>query len=171
MFLQRSVAVGLAVADQVAVIGDPFPGVRATFVPDRWPSEGPLGALVTAFELFPADDLLVLAGDYPMLQVGLMGRVLEGLVGHDGSVAVDRGRRHPLVAAYDGRRCAGIAEALFEGGERSMATLVDRISARLVDADRDDHSDSHGLALTNVNTLEDLHALRARCRTSDHEVR
>ena len=169
-FLQRTVAVGRAVADRVAVIGDPYPNVRATFVPDRWPSEGPLGALVTAFGLFPDHDLLVLASDYPLLQVELAARLIDSLNGHAGSVAVDGGgRRHPLVAAYDARRCAGIARTLFGAGERSMAALVDRICVRLVLDD--DVGDSHGASLSNVNTAEDLDALRVRCQSLDRGFR
>jgi len=170
-FLERTVAVGRAVADRVVVVGDSHPGVRAAFVTDRWPSGGPLGALITAFGLFPDDDLLVLAGDYPLLQVGLAVRLLEGLSGHDGSVAVDRGRRHPLVAAYDARRCARMAGTLFGAGERSMAALVDQMRVRLVDVAVDDVADRHGLSLSNVNTPEDVAALRTRCRKFDLEVR
>ena len=173
-FLERTVAVGRAVADRVGIVGPPYLSAdlpRVTLVPDRWPSEGPLGGLVTALEMFPDDRLLLLAGDYPLLQVGLAARLLDGLEGYDGSVAVDRERRHPLVAAYDGRRCAGIAASLFGAGERSMGVLVGLISMRLVDADVIDPADVHGLSLSNVNTPEDVHALRERCRSLDLEIR
>lgn len=173
-FLARTAALGRAVADHVVVIGAVDPSAEppnVSLVPDRWPSEGPLGGLVTALEMFPDDRLLLLAGDYPLLQVGLAARLLEGLEGYDGSVAVDQEQRHPLVAAYDSERCADVALTLFEAGERSMAALLDRISVRLVDAAVIDPADVHDLSLSNVNTREDVEVLRARCRSLDLEIR
>lgn len=164
-FLARSVSLGKAAADRVAVIGGSNGvdvGNDVDLVLDRWPGEGPLGALVTAFGAFSDDRLLVLAIDYPLLQAHLAARLLGGLSGHDAAVAVDAegGRRHPLVAAYDAARCADIARMVFDAGERSMTALVDRLAVHQVGPDEVSGRDIHRMSLGNVNSEEDLETLR-----------
>lgn len=164
-FLKRTVMLGTAVADRVVVIGGSNGidvDISVQVVADRWPGEGPLGGLVTAFGAFPDERVILLAIDYPMLQADLVGRVVAGLAGRDAAIAVEAegARRHPLVAAYDAARCAGTAWTLFDAGERSMAPLVDRLSVRPVGPSEAADRAIHRMSLSNVNSWEDLELLR-----------
>jgi molybdopterin-guanine dinucleotide biosynthesis protein A len=172
--LERTVAIGRFVADRVAVVSDAglmFEPGGVAVVADLWPSQGPLGALLTAFRAYPDDRVVVLAVDYQMLQVELVARVIAGLEGHDAAVAVeaeiDGGRRHPLVGAYDARRCAEAAEALFGAGERSMGALLSRLTVREVGVERPDRHGIHRLSLTNVNAPADVEWLRRESAEMD----
>ena len=168
-FLERTVAVGRASADRTVVLGGSSVSAGASLLPDRWPGEGPLGALVTAIEAFPEDHLLLLACDYPMLQVDLIARIVEAIDGHDAAVAVEAadGRRHPLIAAYDAGRCGSVARTLFEEGGRSMGVLLDRASVRLVGPVDAGDREAHALSLANLNTRDELEALRGRSLALD----
>lgn len=166
-FLERTVALGRLVADRAVVVGGPeatSPYGAVTVLVDRWPGEGPLGALVTALDAFPEDRVVVLASDYPMLQVGLVARTVAALDGHEAAIAVGIGggvsRTHPLVGAYDAGRSARTAREFFEAGERSMRALLARLTVRQVGEDEGVDPEVHRLSLTNVNTPGELDALR-----------
>lgn len=166
-FLERTVAIGRLVADRVAVIGGSFPDEpdgRVTVIADLWPAQGPLGALRTALWAYPKDRLVVLAIDYPLLQVSSVARVIQGLDGHDAAIAVgpeaDGHRRHPLVGAYDGGRCASLAGQLFDRGERSMVALLAELNVRSVSGEEAEELALGRLSLSNVNTPSDVDRLR-----------
>lgn len=163
-FLERAVAVGRLVADDVVVVGSVEqlpPSLAVDAIPDEWPGEGPLGALATASVAVGSGRVVVVAIDYPMLQVDVVRRLVECTERSEAVIALadedGRQRRHPLVGCYDAAICASIASALFATGERSVRSLLDRLDLATVPFT----SVVDTLSLTNVNTPGELAALRS----------
>lgn len=170
-FLERAVAIGRLVGDEVMVVASGDGGPSSSHVewfPDVWPGEGPLGALVTAFRVVTSGRVVVLAIDYPMLQVGLLRKVTARGEGNDVVVAAteDDGqiRRHSLVGNYDAATCGPVASSLFAAGERSIDSLLRHLDVATVSF----VSRIDSLALANVNTPEQLATLRTAVLERDH---
>lgn len=170
-FMDRTVAIARLVGERVVVVGG-SPGcggaVDAEHVPDREAGAGPLSALATAIVRFPDDRLVVLACDYPMLQVDLVRRLISAQSGHAAAIPElwEGGGppvRHPLVGCYDARWTGPLATQLVAAGERSMHALTDQLEVAWVQAT----SEADALSLTNVNSLVELATLRRAARTSD----
>ena len=105
-------------------------------VPDRWPGEGPLGAIVTAVGAAAHDVVCVLACDLPEVAAAAVHEVVDALGPEvDAAVATAGGREHPLLAAF--RRSALPAlEAAFVSGERAVRAALDSLDVRLVPLSR-----------------------------------
>lgn len=115
-------------------------------VPDRWPGEGPLGALITALEVAGPDaSAIVLPCDLLTPSPTAIRHVLavRQRTAADAAVPVAAGRRQWLHAAWHGR-VETILSDVFASGERSivgatlglrMVTVDDVAEAVLADAD------------------------------------
>lgn len=121
--------------------------------PDRWPGEGPLGALITALtdvDRGGAPVAVVLSCDLtdpdPLAIDRIVGARAEQ--GSDALVPVVAGRHQWLHAAWD-RRVAGILTDVFEAGERSVAGAA--LSLRVATLD-----DLDPAAVRDADTPEDL---------------
>ena len=100
--------------------GDALTGLGHTWVPDRWPGEGPLGGLVTALSVTTSDRVVVLACDHVAASPDAVVAVVRGLdEGADVALPVVDGRDQTLHAAWH-RRCLGTLEDRFAGGARSV---------------------------------------------------
>lgn len=104
--LDRVLAAAGGVCGDVVVVGPPRP-VRhpgARFVQERTPGGGPVPAVRAGLEaLGPAETVLVVAGDLPLLTAETAARLLTALDAgeSDAAAALDgRGRPNPLLAAY-----------------------------------------------------------------------
>jgi molybdopterin-guanine dinucleotide biosynthesis protein A len=125
------VAAGVAPGAVALVGGDPdwaeVLGLRR--VADRWPGEGPLGAIATALLDVPGTGgaggadlvVIVVACDQPWLTGPALSGLVAALEGRPtAGVAVARspdGRRHPFPAAWRTTSAAAV-EALVAAGER-----------------------------------------------------
>ncbi len=103
----------------------------ARHVADRWPGEGPLGAVATALGLARHPVTVILPCDLPAIRAEDVA-VLVQAVG-DAPPAADPmaavftdHRRHYLPLAID-TRAAALAERLFESGRRAVASLLDEV--------------------------------------------
>jgi molybdopterin-guanine dinucleotide biosynthesis protein A len=117
-------------AAEVLAIGGDEPRLSALgvrWIPDGWPGEGPLGAVITALAAAGEDVTVVLSCDLPAVVPAAVTAVLTGLAGVEAAVAVADGRRQPLLAAYRSS-CAPALEAMFRDGERSPSRALGRLS-------------------------------------------
>ena len=122
---------GAGATDVFAVGGDRA-GLEAAglrWVADRWPGEGPLGALVTALDASTADVVAVLACDMPDVAPAAVEQVLAALDDEraDAAVATAGGRVHPLLGAYR-RAAAPPLRTAFDAGERALLPALSALS-------------------------------------------
>jgi molybdopterin-guanine dinucleotide biosynthesis protein A len=94
---------------------------RLTTVADRWPGEGPLGAITTALAAARQPVVVVLACDLPRVTAAAVRAVLEAMeFGADAAVP----GRHVLLAGYR-RTCRTIFEAAMAAGVRAPREALD----------------------------------------------
>jgi molybdopterin-guanine dinucleotide biosynthesis protein A len=132
--LERVIGAGAA-ARAVVVVGPPRPlpsGVPAV----RWTRErpagsGPLAAVAAGLSLCTSPVVVVLAGDMPLLDPGVVRQLVQaagGGAGVDGAVLVDaEGRRQPLAAAYDRDALRQALAAIGDPHDRPMRLLLDEL--------------------------------------------
>ncbi len=130
----------LAEAAQRLVVGGTDPRLKeaaaaadAWHIADRWPGEGPLGAVVTALGRARHPVTVILPCDLPAVSpadvAALVQAVPHGPAGAGPSAAIftDQRRRHYLPLAIDSG-AASLARGLFESGRRSVASLLDAVT-------------------------------------------
>lgn len=103
-----------------APLGD-YPLVR-----DRWPGQGPLGAVITAL-VDSGGDVVVAACDLPDLDAATV-RSVRDAAGADAADAVVAltDRRQPALARWN-HVALGRLSALFAGGERALHVALDQL--------------------------------------------
>ncbi len=144
---------------QVVVVGDPalLGDVGLRVVPDRRPGLGPLAGLEAALEETDGDVLLLLGGDMPLLDGALLERLLDA---EAAAVAVcfagDEGPE-PLCARY-ARSLLPAVRARLDAGDLALHRLLDEVGALRLPLS----SPADRLALSNVNTPEELDRVRLR---------
>jgi molybdopterin-guanine dinucleotide biosynthesis protein A len=123
-------------------------------LPDRFPGEGPLGAVVTAMRAFAGSDCFFAPCDAPLLQPGIVALLQRCLEGYDAAAAEIDGRLMPLPAA-----CAAGAlprlERAFSAGVRSVARALDTVSVCRVKPDMLVRADAGLVSFLPMNCAED----------------
>ena len=162
----RGAALAAVVAREVEIaagsarlIGDPGRYGRLGFavLPDAYPGEGPLGAILTALRAEPPEGTghggaewnLIVACDMPGLGAGFLAQLLEAAQGTpaDALLAGCAGHAEPLCGVY--RRSALAAlEAAFASGERSVLRALGGLAVAYLPA-------PDVTAVANVNTPEE----------------
>ena len=95
-------------------------------VPDRHPGEGPLGGVLTAFEVAQDDVIVVLACDTPQVDASTPTALVAGLSANDQvavSYAVVGDRIQPLTAAWRRSLAWEPLHAAFEQGVRAPRSV------------------------------------------------
>jgi len=131
----------------VAIGGDPaaLADLGLEVIADRWPGEGPMGAVITALE--HADGhAVVVSCDLPLLTAGTVANLAAAVEGHD--AAVPRTDRWQSLCAAWAPSALSVLATAFDGGERSLQRVFDRLDVVVPDIPEVD--------LTNVNTPGDL---------------
>ena len=141
--------------DVVLVGGEPPADAPGRRVPD---AEGPrcaLRGLVSALEAVRAERVLVVATDLPFVTPDLL-LALVAWPEADAVVPRSPDGTHPLCALY--RREAALAAARQNLAEQRLAlsALLDAIDTRYFAGEDLLAVDPHGVALTNLNTPEDV---------------
>lgn len=125
---------------------------------DRYPGQGPLGGLLTAFEADSPERVLALACDLPFLTAPLLQFLLEqSEVDCDAAVPEDRTGLQPLCAVYRGT-CRPLLRQALAGGNLGVVAFARSLRLRLLRPVEYDRLDPFGMAFANVNTPEDLAA-------------
>lgn len=128
-------------------------------VADRWPGQGPLNALATAFLDSDADSVLLLAVDLPLMNLELLRFLAKG---HDTKWAIvptTPGGLEPLCAWYS-RKCLAQAVGLLEKGERRIRRVLSQKRTFFLDHGQVAALDPGGYGFLNVNLPEDLQRAR-----------
>lgn len=141
--------------------GESPPGVLA--VADARPGQGPLAGMEAGLTAARYPLVFVAAGDMPFLSVRLVDYLLGVLKEHGALAAVpdDRGRRHPLCAAYS-REVLPRLRLAMDGGVRAARGFRDGLDAVVYvpEAELRPLGDPD-LLLMNVNSPEDLARARS----------
>lgn len=149
------------------LVGDPvaLAPLGLEVVPDRRPGEGPLAGLEAALAhaaRLPGEAMLLLGGDMPFLQRALLERLLAADPAADVACFESARGPEPLCARYHLRLLPTVS-ALLDQGRRAMQALFDTATvARLPLRDERER-----LALTNLNTADDLALARALASSID----
>jgi molybdopterin-guanine dinucleotide biosynthesis protein A len=119
-------------------------------IADRWPGEGPLGAIATAAAAMPGRDLVVLACDLPYLTAPAVAAVMA--VAPSGVAVAHGERREPLCARWSAAAVAVAADA-FDAGGRAVHEGLAAVEAAGLDVVDVQVAPT---AVRNVNTPDDL---------------
>jgi molybdopterin-guanine dinucleotide biosynthesis protein A len=136
----------------------PFHGRGLPVIADPRPGLGPLAGIAAALAWCPAPYLLVVAGDMPYLEPGVIDLLLAHRgPGTDAVVPFLAGLPEPLLALY-ARACLPVAERRLAAGQYKAAGLAldPALSVRRVDEAALRAVDMHLRCFTNINALADL---------------
>jgi molybdopterin-guanine dinucleotide biosynthesis protein A len=125
-------------------------------IADRWPGQGPLAALATAFLDSDASGVVLLAVDLPLVRPALLRRLAQAHGVHQALAPIGpKGWPEPLLAYYS-RQCLPAALRLVEQGDRRPRMLLKAVGAQFLPADELAGLDPQGHSFLNVNRPEDL---------------
>lgn len=143
-----------AACDPVVFVGGDAAALAAlgrVTVADRWPGQGPLGGMLSAFDALD-DDLVVAACDLPHLDAVSVRTLLQAAGGAAGrrppDAAVARTDRLEPMLAWWSRRAEPVVRRRFADGARAVHDVLAELHAVEIRVP--------GTALLNVNRPEDL---------------
>jgi molybdopterin-guanine dinucleotide biosynthesis protein A len=146
----------------------PDDGDRVEVVVDDPSFAGPLAGLVVAAGQTDRPWLLVCGCDMPLVSPQTFGTLRDYAgPGIDAVVPVVDGHDQSLHALYRGDAVVANAAGLEERGPRALLERLDNVR-RVAAADVDE---ALATAVTNVNTREDLEAVRDRIETAGGDTR
>jgi molybdopterin-guanine dinucleotide biosynthesis protein A len=144
-------ALSAAGAAPVIAVGGDRAGLEALGLDwreDRYPSEGPLGAILTVFaELATHELVAVVATDLPYLGPTALTSLVDAVGDHDVALA-GADRPEPLCGVWRVARCRPVLDAEFARGERAVHRAVTALDQVVVPVPAQD--------VRNVNHPDDL---------------
>lgn len=163
--IQRAATALSARCDEVMVVGSGgrcLPASVRRVCDERPGTQGPLAGVEAGLAAAKNPVALVAAGDMPFLEPGLIGHLLDRLVGSGAPAVVPlhRGRVHPLCAAYS-RDLLPLVRTALDGGVRAMREFLRTLDR--VEYAQEPELRRFGdpeLLLMNVNSPEDLERAR-----------
>lgn len=143
--------------------GEPPASARGRRVPDVAGPQCALRGLVSGLAAASGERVVVVATDLPFLSADLL-LALVAWPEADAVVPRARGRSHPLCAIY--RRAPVLAESRsrLAAGKLALGGLIDALDARILEEADVLEVDPEGVALTNVNTPDELARARLDAR-------
>ena len=128
---------------------EPYKEAGLPMVEDRWKEIGPIGGIASGLWDCKEEALLVIACDMPMIDAGLVGKILECYRKEPSSILVtaQSGRIHPLFGIYPQRILPCMTEQI-QAGDYRMMHLLKRAGYRIMELETESH------AMENVNTKE-----------------
>ena len=148
--------------------------VPVDIVADRWPGQGPLNALATAFLDSDAESVLLLAVDLPLMSMELLRFLAQGHETKMGHRAHHAWRPGALVRLVQPPSAWPRPWGLLEKGERRIRRVLSEKRTLFLDLDQVAALDPGGCAFLNVNLPEDLQKAReiaAHRGLFDHTLR
>jgi molybdopterin-guanine dinucleotide biosynthesis protein A len=161
--VQRVIDEVRAVADEVFLVAndEKFRTLGLRVVPDRFPKGGVLGGIATGIAAATHERVLVVACDMPFLRRETLRLLLASAEGVDAVVPRIGGEHETLHALYTKACLAPIERALADGRMR-VISFFDDVRVRTLDEDELRRVDPALESFTNVNTPEELDAVRRR---------
>ena len=123
-----------------------FPTGRFGELADRWPGQGPLNGIVSAFRGTEAAYALLMATDMPCCTAAAAERLAAAIGDHEACLF----GREPLFGLY-GRTCLSAAEGCLAEGNNAMRAMLERIDVIRLAAEDE-------ALFTNLNTPEEFRA-------------
>ncbi len=140
---------------------------RVKIVRDKVEDAGPLGGLHAVLRASPAEWVLAVACDQPLLEPALLRALLaERTPDVDVVLGGISTRRHPFPGVYR-RTCLARIEQLLGAGERSMRALLRSVRVGYVAAETLSGCDRDLRSYLNVNTPADLERASALASATD----
>ena len=118
-------------AEEVLVAAPPgvsLPATPGRRVYDPGPGLGPLGGIAAGLARMRSDVAVVVAVDMPRVDVALVQRLAAALGQAQVAVPFVQGRLHGTCAAY-ASTALPVVNALIDGGERRVSSLLERLDA------------------------------------------
>lgn len=165
--LLRAVNLLKAHLGSVAVLGPRgrYESLGVPVLPDRWPGQGPLGALLTGLESSANGWNIFLACDLPLLNGQFIELLLRSTLAVKLDAVVPRTNEgwHPLCAAYRQTRSAKMRRALAKG-KSAIIDILPHLRVDVITSDRLAGAGIAGGIFENVNSPEDWQRVLARLR-------
>lgn len=161
--LERVTAALSKSCDEVILAGGAVPPPGVLTVGDDRPGQGPLAGMEAGLAAARFPLVFVAAGDMPFLNADLVAYLLGVLRDHKALAAVpdERGRTHPLCAAYSREVLPRLRSAL-DGGVRAAREFLRGLDPVVYVPEADLRSlGDPGLLLMNVNSPDDLARARS----------
>ncbi len=149
-------------AEVLLVGGTPPPDAPGRVVADPEGPPSALRGLLGALSAARTEKVLVLATDY----LAVTPELLLGLLAFPEAAAVvprNKEHRHPLCAVYRREPARAAAASAFAEGNFTLGSFLDALESNWVEGAHLSRLDASGTALANVNTPEELAALRDAC--------
>ncbi|HEX9436175.1 MAG TPA: molybdenum cofactor guanylyltransferase [Candidatus Limnocylindria bacterium] len=161
--VQRVIDVAREIADDVFIVAndETFAALGLRVVPDRFPEGGALGGIATGIGAATHDRVLVVACDMPFLEARVLRYLVERSDGVDAVVPRIGGEHETLHALYT-RACLAPIEHALAAGKMRVISFFDDVRVRTVGEDELRPLDPELRTFTNVNTPEELAAVRTR---------
>lgn len=126
----------------------------------QWPQRGPLAAIASAWQRFPAAWLAVMPVDCPLAPRDHVQRLQTALASGAPAAALHDGRRQqPLFALLSPTLAEAAVAALQASRLPSMRDWLDSQGTQWID-----YPDPHGTVFANINRIDDLHDLETACK-------
>jgi len=169
-FATRSARLLERLFEEVLLVGGDAPSdAPGRRVPDPSGPRCALRGLVAALEAASAERVLVLATDLPLVTPDL----LLGLVAWpEADVVLPRDREgpQPLCAVYRRAAALPLARQRLASGDLALQRVLEGLELAALEGDALRALDPEGLALSNVNTPEDLARVRALAADAAREA-
>jgi molybdopterin-guanine dinucleotide biosynthesis protein A len=156
--LLRAVNLLKAYMSSVAILGPAglYEFIYDPVIPDLWPGEGPLAAILTALEHSDSEWNIFLACDLPLVTDRFIDLLIRCVMISDADAVVPRTADgwQPLSAAYHVRCRTAFAQAIKEG-RRSIVGLLEEIRVRVITQSDIVNAGLSNSEFANMNTPED----------------
>jgi molybdopterin-guanine dinucleotide biosynthesis protein A len=154
-------------AGSVAILGPPgrYESLGVPVIPDRWPGQGPLAALLTGLERSANDWNVFLACDLPLLNAQFIELLLRSIQRDNFDAVVPRTSSgwHPLCAAYR-RTCAAQMRKSLDAGRPAIVDLLPDLQVDIITEERLTKAEIDEEILLNVNSPKDWQRVLSRMR-------
>ena len=161
--IERVIDVLREVADEVVIVANDarYGALGLRVVPDRFPEGGALGGIATGVWAATHERVLVAACDMPFLRADVLRLLLSHAPEADAVVPRVGGEFETLHALYS-KACLPAMERALAAGRMRVISFYDDVRVRAVEEDELRTVDPELRSFTNVNTPEELAAVRDR---------
>jgi molybdopterin-guanine dinucleotide biosynthesis protein A len=154
-------------AGSVAILGPPgrYESLGVPVIPDRWPGQGPLAALLTGLERSANDRNVFLACDLPLLNAQFIELLLRSKQPGNFDAVVPRTSSgwHPLCAACR-RTCTARMRNVLDEGRSAIIDALPDLRGDVITSERLAEAELGEDILENVNSPDDWRRLLSRMR-------
>ena len=135
---------------------------------DTYPRTGAKVGLCTGINASLSFYSLVVACDLPLLNIDLLGYLLDSASGFDAVIPRIDDKIEPLHAVYS-KNCIPILDEHISKGKLKISDLFNEINVRYVEVDEIERYDPQHLSLFNINSEANLKRAKAIIEKDRHD--